>query len=77
MKCLAPCPLRRDPCFLTPGLVLFFFSRDLSDLATLFSSSLVSCLQQEREEKGELCRNGDMGEVQKEEGPQEENAYMA
>lgn len=80
MKCLAPCLLRRDPCFLTPGLVLFFSflnSRDLSVLTTPFPSSCVSCLQQEREEKGRLCKNRGMGEVQKEEGPQGENAYMA
>lgn len=70
----------KGPLFSDSWVSAFFFffnSRDLSDLTTPLPSSCVSCLQQKREEKGRLCRNGGTGEVQKEEGPQGENAYMA
>ena len=57
MKCLAPHPLRRDPCFLTLESVAFFLSfffiipGILSKLDILFSNSLVSWLRLDRKEK--------------------------
>ena len=53
VKCLAPHPPRRDPFFLTPESVAFFFifffiiPGILSDLDILFSNSLVSWLRLE------------------------------
>ena len=80
MKCLAPHPLRRDPCFLTLESVAFFLSfffiipGILSNLDILFSNSLVSWLRLDRKEK-EGCGRWTVGGWDAE-GPEGENAYM-